>query len=280
MHTFTGFLKQYSLPIGIILMFLFTWPIDLSNSGVLTFQVPFLIYLFLGWGFIFASLIMTGVTLGRDAAIALLKRFLIWRVGWKWYLVAFLLTPSIQILSVVLNSMITRTPVDFSTVFAYQIFGPAANLPLLFLPFLLSDAITNGEEMGWRGYVLPRLQAKYNALVSSLILGVIWAFWHLPKFLAPGNTSSFGLFMVRIIAVAVLYTWLYNNAKGSLLLVTLFHAAGNAGGVFLPTATTVSGENTGTFIIQIVLEIIAAVVVIIYAGAERLSRTEPKQMQE
>jgi membrane protease YdiL (CAAX protease family) len=134
--------------------------------------------------------------------------------------------------------------------------------------------------MGWRGYVLPRLQAKYNALVSSLILGVIWGFWHLPKFLTPGNTSPFGLFIVRIIAVAVIYTWIYNNTKGSLLLVTLFHAASNAAGVFLPISTTVSGENMGAFIIQVGLEIIAAVVVLTYAGAERFSRTEPKQVQE
>ena len=280
MKLYTGFFQRHSLIIGILLMFLLTWPIDLANAEVLPFQVPFIIYLFLGWGFIFASLIMTGLTLGRGAVIALLKRFLIWRVSWKWYLVAFLLSPAIQLSAIYLNSAFTRTPIDFSTVFAYKIFGPSANLPLLFLPFLISDAITNGEEMGWRGYVLPRLQAKYNALVSSLILGVVWGFWHLPKFLTPGNTSSFGLFMVRIIAVAVIYTWIYNNTKGSLLLVTLFHATSNAGGVFLPTGTTVSGENMGAFLIQVGLEIVTALVVLIYAGAERLSNTEPKQVQE
>jgi membrane protease YdiL (CAAX protease family) len=280
MKSSTGFIQEHSLIIGILLMFLLTWPIDLANAGVLPFQVPFIIYLFLGWGFIFAALIMTGLTLGRDAVIALLKRFLIWRVGWKWYLVAFLLSPAIQFSAIYLNSAFTRAPIDFSTVFAYKIFGPSANLPLLFLPFLISDAITNGEEMGWRGYVLPRLQAKYNALVSSLILGVIWGFWHLPKFLMPGNTSSFGLFLVRIIAVAVIYTWIYNNTKGSLLLVTLFHAASNAGGVFFPIGNTASGENMGAFIIQVGLEIVIALVVLIYTGAERLSRTEPKQVQE
>ena len=278
MNTFTGFLKRYSLPIGILLMFLFTWPIDLSNSGILPFQFPFLVYLFLGWGFIFASLLMTGLTLGKEAVITLLKRYLIWRVSWKWYLV-ILLQPAIQTLSIVLNSFISKTPIDFSGVFAYQIFGPSANLALLFLPFLLSDAITNGEEMGWRGYVLPRLQAKYTALVASLILGVIWAIWHLPKFL-PDNTSSFGLFMVRTIIVAVMYTWIYNGTKGSLLLVTLFHAAANAGGVFLPVANTVSGENSGALIIEIVLQFIAVMIIIYYAGADRLSRTEPKQIQE
>jgi len=279
MDAFTGILKRYSLPIGILLMFLFTWPIDLANSGVLSFQIPFIIYIFLGWGFIFASLLMTGLTLGKQVVVTLLKRFLIWRVGWKWYLV-ILLQPTLQFLSIILNSLISKTPIDFSTVYAYQIFGPTANLSLLLLPFFLFDAIANGEEMGWRGYVLPRLQAKYNAFVSSLILGVIWGIWHFPKFLAPGNTSSFGLFMVRIMIVSVIYTWIYNGTQGSLLLVTLFHAAGNVGGVFLPIANTVSGENAGALIIEIVLQFIVVLAIIYQVGADRLSRTDPKQIQE
>ena len=70
------FLKRHSLVIGIALMFLYTWTIDLSNSGVLPFQFPFAVYITLGWGFIFASLLMTGLTLGKGAVIALLKRYL------------------------------------------------------------------------------------------------------------------------------------------------------------------------------------------------------------
>jgi membrane protease YdiL (CAAX protease family) len=274
-----GFLKRHSLVIGIILMFLLTWPIDLANSGVLPFQVPFAVYITLGYGFVFASLIMTGLTLGRDAVIALLKRFLIWRVGWKWFLVALLLFPAIQFSAVLLNAAFTQTPIDFSTVFAHQIFGPSATLPLFILPYLLFDAITNGEEIGWRGYVLPRLQEKHNALVASLIVGVIWGLWHLPKFLAAGNTSPFGWFMVKVIVEAVLYTWLYNNTKGSLLLVTLFHSSGNTAGAFLPIASTVAGTNLNTLLIQIALEILVAIVVTVIEGPARLSRTEPKQVQ-
>jgi uncharacterized protein len=279
MKQFTEILKRRSLVIGIILMFLLTWPIDLANSGVLPFHLPFAVYILLGYGFVFAALIMTGLTLGKDAVIALLKRFLVWRVGWKWYLVAFLLFPALQFSAVILNAAFTQTTIDFSTVFAYRIFGSSANLPIFVLPYLLFDAITNGEEIGWRGYVLPRLQAKYSALVSTLILGVIWGLWHFPKFLAPGNNSPFVWFMVKIVVEAVLYTWLYNNTKGSLLLVTLFHAAGNTAGVFLPIANTVTGSNLNALIIQIVLEILVAIVVIVIEGPERLSQTEPKQVQ-
>ena len=274
------FLKRHSLVIGIILMFLLTWPIDLANAGVLPFRVSEVLAILVGWGFVVAALIMTGLTLGKGGVSALLKRYLMWRVGWKWYLVAFLLIPLISLTGVFLNAALTQTPVDFSTVLAYQIFGPSANLALLILPFFLFDAIANGEEIGWRGYVLPRLQAKYSALAASLILGVIWGVWHIPKFLSHWNTASFAWIMVDVLAKAVLLTWMYNSTKGSLLLVTLFHASFNTAGVLLPIANTVSDSNLGARIIINLLEVIMAIVVTISAGAERLSQTEPKQVQE
>lgn len=272
------FLNRYSLMIGILLMFLFTWPIDLANSGVLPFQVPFAVYIFIGYGIVFASLIMTGLTRGKEGIVALLKHFLIWRVKWQWYLVAFLLYPTIFFSAVLLNAIITQTNIDFSTAMAHQIFGPAASLPLLVLPFFLFDAIANGEEVGWRGYVLPRLLKKHSALVSSLILGVIWGLWHLPRYLAPENTNSFLLFLVRITADAVLYTWLYKHTRGSLLLVTIFHAAGNTAGMFLPLAATATGSSL-TLIIQLILIVSLAAIVTAIEGPAQLSRAEPGQAQ-
>jgi membrane protease YdiL (CAAX protease family) len=275
-----GFLKRYSLPIGIILMFLMTWPIDLANAGVLNFQVPFAVYIFLGWGFIFASLIMTGLTLGKVGVINLLKRYLIWRVDWKWYLAAFLLVPALDYLAILLNAAMTKTQIDFRNVLAYEIFGPSANLLLLIVPFFLFDAVANGEEMGWRGYVLPRLQAKYSALTASLILSVIWAFWHIPKFVTHWDTMTFMWFTVDEIAKAVLMTWMFNNTRGSLLLVTLFHASFNTAGLLLPIANNLTDTNMNMRAMISILEIIIAVIVVMYAGAERLSRTEPVQTQE
>ena len=267
------FLKRHSLVIGICLMFLFTWPIDLAYAGMMPFQVPFAVYLFLGWGFVFASIIMTWLTLGRTAVVKLLKRFLIWRVGWRWYALAFLLFPAINLFAIALNTLISGTSLDFKDIFASGIFGESANLWLFVIPFFLVDAISNGEEIGWRGYVLPRLQAKYSALVSSLILGIIWGLWHLPKFLGESDASAFGLLMVRILASAILYTWLYNDTKGSLLLVTIFHAAGNTAGVFLPT-------NLQVELIIAVLTWIAALVVVKNAGYLHLSPKLPVQAEE
>lgn len=279
MKSIQAFLQRHALFAGVLLMFLFTWPIDLAKSGVLPIQLPFAVYITLGWGFGYAALIMTGLTQGRREVVNLLKRFLIWRVGWKWYLAALLLSPGLATLAVGLNAAATRTPADFDAVFAHQIFGPGTDLIPFIIPFFLFDAITNGEEIGWRGYVLPRLQAKHSALAASLITGLIWSFWHLPKFLGPEKNTPFPLFVIGTTAAAVLYTWLFNNTEGSLLLVTLFHAASNTAGVFLPIANTAAGGNLGAASFYVFLEVIAAAVVVYAAGAARLSRKEPKQIQ-
>lgn len=274
-----SFLNRHSLVIGLVLMFLYTWTIDLSNAGILPFEVPFPIYITLGWGFIFASLLMTRLTLGRDETVTLFKRLFLWRVGWRWFLAALLLEPICIVAGVYINAVLTRTLPDFSAAMAYQIFGASAS-PLIFFPvFFLFDLITNGEEMGWRGYVLPRLQSKHNALTASLILGVIWAFWHLPKYVTHFNVVVFGWAVIHFLAFAVILTWLYNNTKGSLLIVAVCHAMSNTISVFMPMANTSSSENMGSYIFYVLFEVLAAIAVTVIAGFAHLSRTEEKQIQ-
>ena len=92
--------------------------------------------------------------------------------------------------------------------------------------------------------------------------------------------ATFAWFMVDVLAKAVLLTWMYNGTRGSLLLVTLFHASFNTAGVLLPVANTVSGGNMGASILIYLLEAIVAIMVVAATGSERLSRSEPKQVQE
>ena len=280
MSTTTAFLKRHSLSMGILLMFAFTWPIDLAYAGMLPLQVPFLLYLFLGWGFVAASVLMTGLTLGKEAVISLLKRYTYWRVGLKWFLVALLLQPLLMALGVYVNAWVTGVAPDFSGIMAYQIFGESGSLWLYIVPFFLIDFIANGEEIGWRGYVLPRLQARHSAFLATLIVGFIWGLWHLPKFLSDWNAVSFAWFMGHTMAAAFLYTWVYNGTRGSLLLVTLLHASSNTAGVFLPMANTVSSQNMGAYIGYVLFEWAAALVIVLATGASNLSRTEEKQVQE
>jgi len=276
----TEFLKRHSLIIGIVLMFLLTWPLDLVNSGIVKLDIPFIVLLFLGWGFVLASIIMTWLTLGKDGVVRLLKRFLQWRVNWKWYVVAFLLEPLLIYLGVYGNALVTGVAPDYSTIIAYELFGKSAKLWLFVLPFFLIDFISNGEEIGWRGYALPRLQSKYNALTSTLILGLIWGMWHLLKFLPHWNTASFAWFMLHTMAFAVTLTWIYNGTKGSLLMVTIMHASSNTAGIFVPMASTLSNENMGAYIGWVLFEVLAALIVIVTNGPEHLSRTESRQVQD
>lgn len=89
------------------------------------------------------------------------------------------------------------------------------------------------EELGWRGFALPRLQARYNALLSSLILGIIWCCWHLPLFFISGSSQMgipFPIYMVLVITITIYLTWLYNYTGGSLIITILGHFARNLTG--------------------------------------------------
>lgn len=238
MKQINKFIKFHSLALGLILMFVITWSIELAQSGFMGFSVPYGVYLFLGWGFVFGAILITLLAQGRTGLIELLKRYLIWRVGWKWYGFAFLLYPTIYLAAILISTWITGVAIDFTEVYALRLFEKPDQLWLFILPFFLVDLISNGEEIGWRGFVLPRLQFKYSPLAASIILGVIWGLWHLPKHLASWDIQAYGLFMIRIIGDAVLYTWLFNHTRGSLLLTSIFHAMQNTAGVFLPIGGT------------------------------------------
>lgn len=272
MTSFLALLRRHSLAAGILLMFALTWPIDLAYAGLMPFQVPFALYLFLGWGFVAATLFMTWATTGWSGVVALLKRFLIRRVGWRWYLVALGLYPALVLVALGLNATWTGAPFEFSRTMAGRFFGLSAALPIYIIPFFLFEAVANGEEIGWRGYVLPRVLARHSALTAALIVGVIWGAWHLPKYIHPFDGVAFAMVIIKSTGDSVLYTWLYNNTRGSLLLAVLFHAASNTAGFFLLPAPGVPGREPLMGLIVMLVMLVAAVVVALY-GAEHLSVT-------
>lgn len=165
--------------------------------------------------------------------------------------------------------------------------GPALSLgtPLLgvavFLAFSIFPGSALGEEIGWRGYALPRLQAGGSALGASLILGPIWALWHLPLWLTgtPGRTASlYAAFVVSVIALSVILTWVYNSTGGNLLLVVLLHATFN-----LPMTLAMQqlgSRATVPLLLYWGLLVVAAIVVVIVAGPKHLSRKHRKQEEQ
>ena len=218
------------------------------------------------------AIVLTATVFGRGALRKLLGRLLIWRVNPLWYLL-LVLGPAALVAGVVpLNALMG---------------GPALSLgmPLLgiavFLAFHIVPGSALGEEIGWRGYVLPRLQSRMSALSAALIIGPIWALWHLPLWLTgePGRTPTlYAGFVVSVIALSVILTWVYNSTRGSLLMVVLLHATYN-----LPITLAIDDLGTQAtlpVLLYFGLLVVAAIVVVIVAGPKHLSRKYSKQEEQ
>jgi len=235
--------KKYALLFFFSLAYLFTWsnwlPQALTSRGIAAIQVPGFVTLFAGYGPALAAIIVASLAYGRAGLRELFGRLSKWRVGLQWYLIALFLPVVVTLLATTINKWTGGTTPDFAA--AGFPFGPT-DLPLwqkiiiLFLVFTLGfDGF--GEELGWRGFALPRLLEKRSPLVASLILGALWAVWHFPYALTEGTGLS-GIplhwFLIGLLALSIIYTWIFKNTNGSLLLPLLYHAASNTTANLLP----------------------------------------------
>jgi len=141
--------------------------------------------------------------------------------------------------------------------------GQASAIPLFFVMGVLS----NGEEIGWRGYATPRLQAGHSALTAALVVGMIWALWHIPKALTAGSGQDypFWLFVLDTVAKAIVFAWVYNGTGGSLWAVTLLHASVNTSVVFLPILRG-APDAVRLIAISIGLHCLVAIAVVLATG--------------
>ena len=206
---------------------------------------------------------------GKPGVRRLLGRLLKARVGLRWYL-AVLTLPLLVPLGVGISILFGgETPVIDRTIVGV----------LVLLAFSIFPGSALGEELGWRGLALPRLQARHSALAASLIVGGFWGLCHLPLYLIGLETrplSIFPAFFVSVVAASVICTWMYNGTGGSLLIVVLYHAALN-----LPLTVffePLAGRAAQPFLIYVTLAVVTAAVVVVATGPEHLSRTHRKQM--
>jgi uncharacterized protein len=170
-----------------------------------------------------SAFIMTGITEGRRGTRRLLRRCVLWRVEFRWYLFVLLVIPAIEVLGAIVVPGVLGSfeGLTLSLVLTY---------PVAFVStFILGGPL--GEEPGWRGFALPRLQPLHGPLVGSVILGILWALWHLPLFWSgvwtPPTIPNIVMFILMITALTIIMTWVFNNAKGSLLITMLMHASFN-----------------------------------------------------
>ena len=186
-----------------------------DSASVLAWLAPF--------GPAVAAFVVTGLTGGRSAVGQLLRRLVQWRVGVGWYLLVLLGIPLVELLGA------------FVVIGSVPLGDLAQNWAVIFtgyLPAVVYVAIFTGmgEEPGWRGFALPRLQERHGPLLATAVLAVVWGMWHLPNVLFGGWTGlSFSLWMALTISSAFIYTWVYNHTGGSILLAALLHGAINGG---------------------------------------------------
>jgi uncharacterized protein len=178
-----------------------------------------------GLGPFIASFLTTWIYYRKEGMRQLLKKCL--QIKPFIYLAIALFGPFLLLfLAAMINSLVSKTPINLSELLTVNEF-PNFNLLTFFIYNIVFFGF--GEEIGWRGFALPRFQKKFNALTSSIILTFFWALWHLPLFFyRPGfTTMNFaGIlgWLFSLLTGSILLTWLFNSSKGGILLCAVFHS--------------------------------------------------------
>lgn len=246
--------KRSLLPAFGLLAFGLSWsawiPLALASRGLIALDIsPTLLTLIGAFGPSLAAILLTAATEQWAGIRHLLGRLLIWRVDIQWYLFVLAWPAALSLLTSAVHVALGQNAPDFAHPPVLDVYPLPPELatsgwwvivPLVIVQQLLLSS-PMGEELGWRGYALPRLQERSTALRASIILGMVWSVWHLPLYLTYGHPLAnvfFGWLPLGLIPTTILFTWVFNHTRGSLLLALLFHAAINSTDLFLAKTTT------------------------------------------
>jgi membrane protease YdiL (CAAX protease family) len=247
-------IRGHPLVAYFVIAFAGTWafllPFALSRNGnglgILPFKTPdiaFIIAFVLATpaGPALASLSVTAATSGKAGVGLLLRRCVQWRVGIGWYLLAiFGFIPIWLVNGSLFYGVNLPLALLLNWTLIFTVFIPQAVGIILTASF--------AEELGWRGFALPRLQQRYGPIVGTILLGSLHGLWHLPSFFTfvngPFIFTSYVGFLIVAIATTFLYTWIFNHTRGSVLLATLTHGFGDAAtfvALLIPAHLVVTG---------------------------------------
>ena len=226
----TSFIKRNPLISMYVIMFSLAWsvmiPQSLNSQGILSIPIPEFLEILIGWSPAIASILVSAVVAGRAGVRELLGRFLIWRVGLRWYLVGVFLLAFIILGGIGLHTIFGgKMPVIPATD------SPLWQTALIFIAMILFLSLFNMEEIAWRGFALAHLQVRYGAMVATLLIAIPEVLLHLPLFwLKDSFIRSVGIdwFSAFSIAAVCIYVYVFNKTKGSLIIVTILHSSQNA----------------------------------------------------
>jgi membrane protease YdiL (CAAX protease family) len=224
--------QRYALTSFFVLAYTWTWlcwwSVFAVSSGYLSLPVPQQYLATLGqFGPFAAAVFVTYVTSSRAGFREFLSRLGRWRVHPIWILVSMLLLPATMLMAIFLYAYFKGTVATLRFQDAW------ATLPAHFIYMLVLGGPL-GEEPGWRGFALPRLQARYGAVAASVWLGLLWAGWHLPLWWIYPPPCPFLLYVAGAIFMTFLFTWLFNHTRGSVLYSLIFHNSMSIASVRLP----------------------------------------------
>lgn len=227
----TNIIRQFPLTAYFVIAYVGSWAcwalfvLSREGSGLLTFHSPagYMAIISLGTfiGPALGAFVVTATTKGREGVADLVRRILRWRVGLAWYLFVFVGFPAIEAFGTlaVLGPATPTSPLE-----GWQEIIAAGSFFLF--PGLLAGPL--GEEIGWRGFALPHLQRRMGPVAASLMLGLLWAFWHAPLWFAGQWTiptlGNIAAYVLWITAATFIFTWVFNNTRQSILLAILLHA--------------------------------------------------------
>ena len=249
--------KQHSLLLYFVLAFAWWWSCIALNY---TKRFHFWSMMVGALAPAISALTITCISEGEDALRELVRRLGKWRVGWKWYGIVFGLPVAEGLFAVGVASLfgvfrLARINMDMLR----------ATLPGFWIVFLFAA----GEELGWRGYALPRLLARYTAVVASLLLGTIHAVWHWPLFLPHSYLSDVPIvpWTVSIAAEAIVLTWIFRNTGGSVLMAALFHGMENIAQTLFDGIDPLWMPRYRSTI-----DVVLAIIIVLVAGTELTGR--------
>ena len=225
-----SFVKRNPLISMYALLFLLGWPVQildaLASHGIAPKPLAIL-NIATGLTPAIAAIIVTAMLAGRAGVKDLFRRFLIWRVGVQWYVVAIFLLAALILggigMHVLLGGAMPALPIAGA---------PVSLILFAFTVTVIVGALVNTEEIAWRGFALPLLQSRYGALAAALLIAVPESLFHLPHVWNLDSVfyQNVGLFWFTAFTVAIvfIYTFIFNKTHGSLLIVTILHASQNA----------------------------------------------------
>ncbi len=220
-----------SEPLFFLLAFAFSWSIWVP-VGAIGGDPSVLHHLAVGVaaaGPSLAGVVCTGRDEGRRGVRRLFASLLNWRLRARWYVLSLGGPIAVALTAVALHRLVVGDDVEFRL---------ETTTVLLIPPALVAGLLIGSlqEELGWRGYALPRLLGRWSSVRAALVLGVAWACWHLPLYAVDSGGQErlpLAVFLISVVAQSVLYTWFWVVTGGSLLIAVLLHSATNVAGVVL-----------------------------------------------